>query len=222
MHTELDHLVVAARTLEAGVAWCEAVLGVVPAPGGRHPLMGTHNRLLALGGAPFARSYLELIAIDPDAPPPGRPRWFGLDEPALQAAIADTPRLIHLVARTTNLDMHRWGLMACGVDPGTTRSAERETPAGPLRWRITIPDDGRLRCGGALPTLIEWGAVHPVDTMAAPRLALERLVLRGLPPQPAQVLRLRGMERADGPGPAVEATLATPRGRVTLAAPVAS
>jgi hypothetical protein len=37
--------------------------------------MGTHNRLLKLGEG----FYLELIAIDPQAPPPGRPRWFGLD-----------------------------------------------------------------------------------------------------------------------------------------------
>ncbi len=27
---QLDHLVVAARTLEDGVAWCEATLGVTP------------------------------------------------------------------------------------------------------------------------------------------------------------------------------------------------
>lgn len=219
MNTELDHLVVAARTLDEGAAWCEATLGVVPGPGGRHALMGTHNRLLALGGPRFSRAYLEIIAIDPEAPPPGRPRWFGLDTPALQAAIAEAPRLVHVVARSPNLDMHRWGLMACGFDPGTTRAAERETPAGPLRWRITIPDDGLPRCGGALPTLIEWGAVHPVDTMAPPVLALERLLLRGLPAQPAQVLRLRGVERDDTPGPAIEAVLDTPRGRVTLAAP---
>jgi len=43
-----DHLVVAARTLDEGAAWCEATLGVVPAPGGKHPLMATHNRLLAI------------------------------------------------------------------------------------------------------------------------------------------------------------------------------
>jgi hypothetical protein len=31
---QLDHLVVAARTLDEGVAWCEATLGVTPGPGG--------------------------------------------------------------------------------------------------------------------------------------------------------------------------------------------
>ena len=38
---QIDHLVVAARTLVEGVAWCEATLGVVPGPGGEHALFGT-------------------------------------------------------------------------------------------------------------------------------------------------------------------------------------
>ena len=42
----LDHLVVIAPTLADGVAWCESTLGVTPGPGGEHPLMGTHNRLI--------------------------------------------------------------------------------------------------------------------------------------------------------------------------------
>ena len=34
--SELDHIVVAARTLEEGSAWVEAALGVAPVPGGKH------------------------------------------------------------------------------------------------------------------------------------------------------------------------------------------
>ena len=49
----VDHLVVAAATLDEGVAWCERTLGVTPAPGGKHALFGTHNRLLAIGSAAF-------------------------------------------------------------------------------------------------------------------------------------------------------------------------
>ena len=52
-----DHLVIAARSLDEGVGWCEATFGVVPGPGGTHPLMGTHNRLLKIATADFPRAY---------------------------------------------------------------------------------------------------------------------------------------------------------------------
>ena len=66
----LDHLVVVARTLDEGAAWVESRLGAALAEGGKHELMATHNRLLSLGPA----AYLEVMAIDPEAPPPARPR----------------------------------------------------------------------------------------------------------------------------------------------------
>lgn len=217
MSVEVDHLVVAAHTLEQGVAWCEATLGVTPGPGGKHPLMGTHNRLLKVANPPrFPRTYLEIIAIDPEAPAPGRARWFGLDDPALQRSLAESPRLLHWAAGTRNLDMHRWGLIASGFNPGETLAASRDTPAGRLEWRIVVRDDGALLAGGTLPTLIEWPSVHPADTMPDAKLALQRLALRGLPAQAAAVLQPRGIERAEGDGPAIEAVLQTPRGLVTL------
>lgn len=216
MNVRLDHLVVAAASLDEGVAWCERVLGAAPTPGGKHALMSTHNRLLRLDGSDDA--YLEIIAIDPQAPPPGRARWFGLDGPALQAALRATgPRLVHWVARTNHLDMHRFGLVAAGFDPGVTRAAERETPHGTLRWRITVPDDGRLRCAGALPTLIEWQGAHPAPALPPSGVALQSLTVRGLPPKAADVLQPFQASLDDGPGPALTARLATPRGIITLA-----
>lgn len=63
-HTlHLDHLVVAARTLDEGAQYVTEALGVEPAPGGRHPGMRTHNRLLSLWGG----QYLEIIACEPEA-----------------------------------------------------------------------------------------------------------------------------------------------------------
>ena len=59
----LDHLVVAANNLEAGVHHVIEALGVEPAPGGRHDYMNTHNAVLRLG----PKTYLEIIAVDPDA-----------------------------------------------------------------------------------------------------------------------------------------------------------
>ena len=45
MTAQVDHLVIAASTLNEGVAWCEKTLGITPGAGGEHPLFGTHNRL---------------------------------------------------------------------------------------------------------------------------------------------------------------------------------
>lgn len=221
-HTEVDHLVVAAATLADGEAWCERLLGQASAPGGRHALMGTHNRLLALGSPAFPRCYLEIIAIDPQAPPPGRARWFDLDNPLLQARLHhDGPQLVGFVARSTMVDIHRWGLINCRLQPGPTLKASRDTPQGLLQWQIVVPDDGRPLAGGAVPTLIQWQGPHPADHLPASAVRLQALALRGLPEQAAQVLRLRGVQRPSDAGTALQATLDTPNGTVTLAGPPA-
>lgn len=219
MTAALDHLVVAAATLAQGVAWCESTLGVTPGPGGRRARFGTHNRLLKIATAAWPDVYLEIIAIDPEAPPPDRPRWFGLDDPALQAALADGPRLIHAVARSTMLDMHRWGLITVGCRPGDPVSASRHTAQGLLSWQILVPEDGRLDCGGALPTLIQWGAVHPAAQMPDSGVTLQALRLRGVPDRARAVLRLPGVAFVGGSGPALQAQLATPAGCVVLDGP---
>jgi hypothetical protein len=216
MSCAVDHLIVAAATLEQGVRWCEATLGVSPGAGGRHPLMGTHNRLLKIASADFPDAYLEIIAIDPDATPPQRVRWFGLDDPALQARLAVAPRLIHLVARTTALDELRRRLVAAALQPGEPVSAARDTPAGPLRWQILVRADGALPCGGALPTLIQWQGRHPAAAMPASGVTLQRLALAGVPESARAALGLAGVVLSPAPGPALSATLATPRGEVPL------
>jgi hypothetical protein len=73
---EMDHLVVSGMTLEEACFHTESCLGITMQPGGRHQHFGTHNRLLGLGDG----LYLEAIAIDPSAPQPNVPRWFGLDQ----------------------------------------------------------------------------------------------------------------------------------------------
>ena len=220
--TAIDHLVVAAATLDQGVAWCEATLGVTPGPGGRHALFGTHNRLLKIATAAWPAVYLEIIAIDPEAPPPARPRWFGLDETALQAQLAAGPRLVHVVARSTMLDMHRWGLITVGCRPGNPVSASRETAQGLLSWQILVPEDGRPDAGGALPTLIQWAGEHPTTHMSDSGVALQSLSLRGVPERARTVLRLKGVDFAVDAGPALRARLVTPLGEVVLEAPVAA
>ena len=217
----VDHLVVAAATLEQGVAWCETTLGITPGPGGQHPVMGTHNRVFKIATAAYPNAYLEIIAIDPTAAPPGRPRWFGLDDPGLQARIALQPQLVHMVARSQMLDMHRWGLITVGLKPGDPLSAGRDTPQGRLQWQILVRADGQLDCGGALPTLIQWQGMHPAEQMPDSGVTLQALVLHGVPERARTVLRLRSVSVLPEPGIAVCATLDTPRGRVVLGAPAA-
>ena len=211
-HVSVDHLVVAAASLADGVAWCESRLGVTPGPGGKHPLMGTHNRLLKIASDAFPMAYLEIIATDPEAPPPGRARWFGLDALDLSAG----PRLLHVVARSDMLDMHRWGLITVGHQPGEPVTASRETPAGTLRWQILVRDDGQLNCGGALPTLIQWSGPHPAQAMPDCGVSLKALTLHGVGARARDVLRLRGVQVLADPGPALIATLSTPRGDIVL------
>lgn len=211
MSWAVDHLVVGAATLEQGAAWCAATLGVLPGPGGKHPLMGTHNLLLAIGAPDFPKAYLEIIAIDPQAPAPQRRRWFDLDDPALRAALAAGPRLIHWVARCDDVVAECAALAAAGIDRGEVLQAERDTPRGLLRWRICVRSDGQRLAGGALPTLIEWGDTHPADSLAASPVRLEALAVGRLP-----VAAARYLPAAVNVADAFGATLATPLGPVRL------
>jgi hypothetical protein len=165
MKTTLDHLIVGASTLSAGVDYVAHATGVTPRPGGKHVAMGTHNALLRLG----ERVYLEIIAIDPDGAKPARRRWFDLDDAALRAEIADRPRLIAWAARTDDIE----GAVArCPIALGTVHPFER----GAYRWRITILDDGKRPANGILPALIQWDvAAHPADALPDSGVALAEL-----------------------------------------------
>ncbi|MDH6592666.1 hypothetical protein M2165_002555 [Variovorax sp. TBS-050B] len=224
-HAQLDHLVIAAASLDEGVAWCEATLGVTPGPGGVHPLMGTHNRLLNITSAAFPRAYLEIIAIEPGKKPsrPGTRRWFDLDDPVLQASLARRgPRLVHFVASVADASAAVQALARderMHIDRGALLAASRETPAGRLEWQITVRDDGQRLFYGALPTLIQWGPAHPTDAMPASGLSLRSLqAAHPRAPELAAALSRIGMQGlAVQPGaPDLVAVLDTPRGPVTL------
>ena len=215
---ELDHLVVAADSLAAGRAWCEETFGVTPQAGGRHPSMATHNVLLSLASPRFPRAYLEIIAVDPDAPAPSRCRWYDLDTPSLQAAIVGQPALVHWVARVADIDAAAGLLRDRGHDPGIVVAAERQTPRGLLRWRITVPADGGRPAAGAVPLLIAWGAEHPSTSLPASGVEIEAIALGGV--QAALAAEL-GMAAGGGGAPPLVATLVGRFGAVTLASPAA-
>jgi hypothetical protein len=198
---QIDHLVVAATTLEAGVAWCERTLGVTPGPGGEHALFGTHNRLLKLQSDAEPPVYLEIIAINPQAQPTRAGdlrRWFDLDDPALRQRLQrHGPQLVHWVARVPAIEPAVAALKALGVR-----------------------DDGQRLFDGALPTLIEWGETHPARTMPDSGLTLTAFEVShprtGELRDALQAIGLEGVRVSDEP-PTLVAQLQTPQGRVTLA-----
>lgn len=218
----LDHLVVAAGTLQAGVDWCERVLGVRPGPGGEHPLMGTHNRLLSLATPAFPLAYLEIVAVDPTAAGPAAPRrrWFGLDDPAVQQRLAHQgPQLLHWVARTTALAPALLQLRALGLEPGAPVAASRQTPRGLLQWQIALREDGQTLCRGALPTLIQWQGEHPAQHLPASGVSLHAVQVRGLPAALAGQLPQQGFELLADQGAALRVLLQTPLGPVSIESP---
>ena len=200
---ELDHLVVSARDLEVGTAWLEEKLGVRLQPGGQHAFMGTHNRLLRLGDA-----YLEVIAVDPGAAAPNRPRWFDLD--ALQNSF-ETPRLIHWVVRG---DIQR-AVKRSPEALGEITNAAR----GEFKWRITIPRDGHLPGDGLVPTVIQWDGPRPVTRM--PDSGCRLVSLEGTHPEPERIhtaLEALGLEIrvTRGIQSELRAVISCPNGLVTL------
>ena len=223
----LDHLVVLADTLSEGVSWCEATLGVTPGPGGEHPLFGTHNRLLSIAAPGFALAYIEIIAINKEAVSAhaasaiGTKRWFDMDDEVLRGAVRlHGPRLIHWVARVPDVASACSALAARGIDRGDVLAASRPTATGLLEWKIAVRPDGRRLMDGCLPTLIEWGDVHPAAAMPASGLALQSLNLRH--PQAEELrdalgaLGLGNVSVYSGESPVLQAVLHTPRGAVTL------
>jgi hypothetical protein len=142
---KLDHLTVIAPTLTEGVAHVRSCIDVDVPFGQRHGYMGTHNHLLQLGDW----VYLEIVALDPDGEPPGRARWFGLDDQEAVKADWDAGRRLRgWVARTDAIDIvlaGREGLFGKKVSlPWTEPSFE-----------FGIADDGSLPLDGAAPSIID-------------------------------------------------------------------
>lgn len=233
---ELDHLVVAARTLDEGARFVAEALGVEPVAGGAHPSMRTHNRLLGLWGG----AYLEVIAIDRQAdaeahaggPAAGpahgrRARWFALDDLAMQARLERGPCLTHWVARVPRpKDLARWRAQyPARIAPVIAMTR------GDLTWRLTVPEDGAFPSwqgagDGIVPTLIQWDApAHPSARLPATGLALKSLKARH--PRPDDVraqldwlgaAHLIELEDAAGGEPALVAEIETPAGVRVLGA----
>ena len=233
MPTQIDHLVVAATSLEQGVQWCEALFGITPALGGEHALFGTHNRLFKIATPKFSMAYFEIIAINPEAVRPKKTstlhphRWFDLDNSELQKSISKEPRLIHFVASTPDIKAARMALRMEGIDRGPAIHAERQTSKGLLHWQISVRADGQRLFDGALPTLIQWGKpdateplrLHPRNTLPRSGVTLQSIDITHPSAEKLQTayasIGLNGISISEGPAN-IKATLKTPKGIVVL------
>jgi hypothetical protein len=198
----LDHIAISAETLEAGAEWVEMALGVPLAGGGKHPHMGTHNRLLSLGDL-----YLEVIAIDPEAPKPGHARWFDLDN------FQGPPRLTNWICRTDDLD----AALSSAPDTGIATDLSR----GDYRWRFAIPPTGNLPFNDTFPALIQWqGDLHPAKSLRDHGIRLTQLEITH-PEAPALQAALQGLTDprvtiSRSPYHSLRATFQTPHGTRVL------
>jgi hypothetical protein len=165
LRARIDHVVVGAESLQAGVAAVERALGVPLSPGGKHRRMGTHNCLLRLGDD----AYLEVLAVDPDAPSPDRPRWLSLDAPSTRERLRQGPCLLTWVARVPSTH-----LPPLSLPVGPWEAFERNG----LSWQLTVRTDGTLAADGVAPSLIVWnGQRHPASHLPDAGCRLDALAL---------------------------------------------
>src|SRR5215470_2891916 len=203
----VDHLVYATPDLNRGVEEIEKLLGVRATPGGQHPGRGTRNALIRLGPA----TYLEIIAPDPEQPPPKTPRPFGID--GLKKS-----RLVTWAAKGVNLERLRDEAARKGARLGEVMSGSRRRPDGALlSWRYTDPQT--VLADGLVPFFIDWGqSPHPARSAAQ---GASLIALRADHPDAQRVQRLLrelGLDLPLQPGaaPALVAIIDSPRGRVEL------
>jgi hypothetical protein len=157
---DLDHLAVAAETLEDGREAVETALGVSLQPGGQHAHFGTHNVLLGLEDG----LYLEVIAIDPDAPKPEYARWFDLDR------FEGFARPQIWICRANDLDT------VVSQNPAVGQPVKLQR--GDLKWRMAVPETGQLPYDNMHPAVMQWeGQGHPAARLAPSGCSLTRLVV---------------------------------------------
>jgi Glyoxalase-like domain len=171
----IDHAIWATRDLDAAAERFERDHGLAAAGGGRHDGLGTHNRIVPLGGG-----YLELLAVADPQEAAGSPLgrtvaaaaegWLGwavvVDDVAGVAARLGTE--VTTLSRA-GFSAQLTGIAEALAEPALPfflqRSAETPDPGeggehGGLTWVEVAGDAGRLRewLGGAgLPVRVQAG-----------------------------------------------------------------
>jgi len=120
---------------------------------------------MQLGGKVF----LEIISVNPNAPSPSRPRWYGLDDPFVKACLEKQAQLLTWVVNTSDMASL---LKKSPVPLGVPESISR----GDLQWLFAVPEDGHLPGSDFLPSLIQWQTeTHPISRMANLGCSLQHL-----------------------------------------------
>jgi glyoxalase-like protein len=203
----VDHLVYATPDLNRGVEEIERLLGVRASPGGQHPGRGTRNALLALGPL----TYLEIMAPDPDQPPPETPRPFGIDR-------LKESRLVAWAANGHDLEHVFLEAAGKGVQLGKVISGSRQRPDGvTLSWQFTDP--WTVVADGIVPFFIDWGqSPHPATSAATGASLVDLRAMHPDAHRVQQMLQLLGLDLPvqSGKRSALIAIINGPRGRVEL------
>jgi len=146
----LDHILLGAPELQAGIDFVQKHTGVRAIFGGVHPGRGTQNALLSLG----ERRYLEIIAPDPAQP--------GVKNPIASNLHSLTEhQLIGWAAHPGSVTAFAEKLRAAGIKCDGPTQGSRKRPDGQfLKWQIVSLAD---TASGLLPFFIEWSqdSVHP-------------------------------------------------------------
>jgi hypothetical protein len=153
---KLDHILLGAPDLQAGIDFVEKDTGVRATFGGVHPGRGTQNALLSLG----ERRYLEIIAPDPAQP--------GVKNPiASNLQSLTEPRLIGWAAHPGSVSAFAEKLRAAGIQCEGPTPGSRKRPDGQLlKWQIVSLAD---TASGILPFFIEWGQDSVQPSVDAPK-----------------------------------------------------
>ena len=134
MSARIDHLVIAAATLDEGVRWCEGDAGRHARA--RRPASADGHAQPAAAAAATARAYLrDHCNRSRTAPTPaaGTHRWFDLDDADLRTRLQhEGPQLIHFVASVPDAAEALRALAGLRIDRGALVDASRETPPGLL------------------------------------------------------------------------------------------
>jgi len=152
LHAQMDHLMVAIRSLPEGIAEFERLTGVKAVVGGKHPGRGTENALVSLGGG----SYLEIIAPQADAP-----QLFADYEPM---RTLDRLTIFTWAVGVSDATAAAAALKTAGLSVTPVAPGARVTPAGErLEWSTFGLADRSIPIA---PFFIQWspGTKHPSTT----------------------------------------------------------